>query len=160
MEENNTKLEKFISEKNDEKFEQLKTELKEIIAEKIMNIFTENEINQKILNIDNKLNQLNQDYIDFKSIKIKYFNKFIEFLDNKSGPQDSITKEPIESSQKNEDMEKLKENNNKLKEMIKKLKKEKEELKKQYEKENLNKVNSNENTKELEKLKNENEKIS
>jgi myosin heavy subunit len=160
LEENNTKFEKFISEKNDEKFEQLKTELKEIVAEKIMNIFTENEINQKILNIDNKLNQLNQDYIDFKSIKIKYFNKFIEFLDNKSGPQDSITKEPIESSQKNEDMEKLKENNNKLKEMIKKLKKEKEELKKQYEKENLNKLSSSDNTKELEKLKNENEKIS
>ena len=44
--------------------------------------------NKKLLDIDDKINKLNQYYIDFKSVKIKYFNKFIEFIDNKSNPQD------------------------------------------------------------------------
>ena len=159
LEENNEKLEKLISEKNDEKLENIKTELKEIIEEKIENIFTKNDLNQKILNIENKLSQLNQDYTDFKSVKIKYFNKFIEFLENKSGPQDSIKQESNESSQKNEDIEKLKENNNKLKELIKKYKKEKDELKDKLEKELANKGNSGDDSKKIEKLKKENENL-
>jgi len=116
LEENNQKIEKIITEKYDEKIENLKTELLDIFEKRINSMFSENEINQKIIDIDNKLNKLNQDYIDFKSIKIKYFNKFIEFLNNKSIPvsQDSTSNENIDSSKKNEDIENLKEQNNKL----------------------------------------------
>ena len=159
FEENNQKIEKIISEKIIEKMENLKTELTDIMEEKIKNCFSENEINQKIIDINNKLSQLNQDYIDFKSIKIKYFNKFIEFLDNKSGPQDTIKNEPNDSSKRNEDIEKLKENNNKLKDLIKKYKKEKDDLKEKLEKESTNKGNSANISKQIEKLKKENEDI-
>ncbi len=99
-EEYNKTLDKIIMEKNEEKIQGLKAELSEEIEKKVNNIFTENEINKKMIDLDSKLNKLNQDYIDFKSIKIKYFNKFIEILENKSIPQviDSSKNEQNESS--------------------------------------------------------------
>lgn len=71
-----------------EKIENSKSEINNILEEKIKNLFSENDINKKLLDIDDKINKLNQYYIDFKSVEIKYFNKFIEFIDNKSNPQD------------------------------------------------------------------------
>jgi len=161
FEENNKKIEKIITEKYDEKIENLKTELLDIFEKRINNMFSENEINQKIIDIDNKLNKLNQDYIDFKSIKIKYFNKFIEFLNNKSIPvsQDSTSNENIDSSKKNEDIENLKEQNNKLKAIIKKLKKEKDDIKDKLEKELANKENSSVISPQIENFKKDIEKL-
>ncbi len=161
LEENNQKIEKIITEKYDEKIENLKIELLDIFEKRINSMFSENEINQKIIDIDNKINKLNQDYIDFKSIKIKYFNKFIEFLNNKSIPvsQDSTSNENIDSSKKNEDIENLKEQNNKLKAIIKKLKKEKDDIKDKLEKELANKENSSDISPQIENFKKDIEKL-
>ena len=75
-------------EKIGEKIEKSKSEINNNLEEKIKNLFSENDINKKLLDIDDKINKLNQYYIDFKSVKMKYFNKFIELIDNKSNPQD------------------------------------------------------------------------
>lgn len=149
LEENNQKLERNIIEKSEEKIQSFKTELFDAMDKKINTIFAENDFNKKMLDIDNKINKLNQDYIDFKSIKIKYFNKFIEVFDNKSIPQDSTKNEQPEPSSKNEDIDKLKEQNDRLKAMVKKLRKEKDEMKDKIEKE----------LSQLENLKKENEKL-
>ena len=159
LEENNQRLEKIILEKNEEKIQNLKDELLKEIENKIDTKFTENEINKKMEDIDNKINKLNQDYLEFKSIKIKFFNKFIEVLDNKSIPQDLAKSEQPEAPQKTEDIDSLKEQNIKLKTMIKKLKKEKDEMKDKYEKEFSNKGNLDDITPQLENLKKENEKL-
>lgn len=160
FEENNQIIEKNISEKNDEKIESLKNEILDSMEEKINKYFLENEINKKISEIEDKIAQLNQDYIDFKSIKIKYFNKFIEFLDNKSLSQDSKkSEEPKDSIQNNDEIEKLKENNNKLKELIKKLKKEKDNLKEQVEKASTKKDKFINDSKTIEDLKKQNENL-
>jgi hypothetical protein len=79
------KSEKNLLKKFGEKIENSKYEIINILEEKIKNLFSENDINKKLLDIDDKINKLNQYYIDFKSVKIKYFNKFI---DNKSNAQD------------------------------------------------------------------------
>ena len=157
--ENNEKLEKNIIEKNEEKIQSLKLELFDEIEKKINNAFIENEINKKILDIDEKINKLNQDYIEFKSIKIKYFNKFIEILDNKSIQQDTSKKEQSDPTQKNEDIDNLKEQNNKLKAMIKKIKKEKDDMKDKFEKDLSSKGNLDNISPQLENLKKENEKL-
>ena len=157
--ENNVQLEKNLLEKNDEKIQSLKEELIGEIEKKINSMFSKNDINKKILEIDDKIDKLNQDYMEFKSIKIKYFNKFIEVFENKSISQDSTKNEQSEPSQKNEDIETLKKQNIKLKEMIKKLKKEKDELKDKYENELSNKGATNNASPQLENYKNENEKL-
>lgn len=170
FEEYNKTLEKIIMEKNEEKIQSLKVELSEEIEKKITNIFIENEINKKMIDIESKLNKLNQDYIDFKSIKIKYFNKFIEIFENKSIPQildsskikqnePSLKNEQNEPSSKNEEIENLKEQNNRLKAMIKKLKKENDDLKNKFENELLNNTNSDDISSKLENIKKENEKL-
>ena len=86
FEENNNKIEKKYIGKNWWK-NYCKSEINNNLEEKIKNLFSENDINKKLLDIDDKINKLNQDYIDFKSVEIKYFNKFIEFIDDKSNPQ-------------------------------------------------------------------------
>lgn len=164
FEENNEKLEKNIIEKNEEKIQSLKLELFDEIEKKINNVFTENEINKKLLDIDDKINKLNQDYAEFKSIKIKYYNKFIEILDTKSKPQDAskietLKNEQSEPSQKSEDIDNLKEQNNRLKAMIKKIKKEKDDMKDKFEKDLSSKGNSEDISSQLENLKKENEKL-
>ena len=153
LEENNQKIEKIILEKNEEKVENLKKEIIDIVEQKIKSLSSENNIEQKILDFDNKLSKLEQDYTNYKSIKIKYFDKFIEFLDNKGKENDSIKKDETDSSQKSEDIENMKEKNNKLKEMIKKLKKEKDDLKDKLEKEKMK------TSPEFDNLKIENEKL-
>ena len=85
-EENNNKIEKTLMEKIDEKIENNKSEINNILEEKIKNLFSENDINKKVLDTNDKINKLNQNYIDFTSVKTKYFNKFIEFIDNKLNP--------------------------------------------------------------------------
>ena len=82
------KSKKNLLKKFGEKIENSKSEINNILEEKIKNLFSENDINKKLLDIDDKINKLNQYYIDFKSVKMKYFNKFIELIDNKSNPQD------------------------------------------------------------------------
>ena len=159
FEENNEKLEKNIIEKIEEKIQSLKLELFTEIERKINDVFADNEISKKILDIDDKINKLNQDYTEFKSIKIKYFNKFIEILDNKSNSQDTSKNEQSEPSQKSEDIDNLKEQNNRLKAMIKKIKKEKDDMKDKFEKDLSNKGNSEDISPQLENLKKENEKL-
>ena len=159
LEENIQKLERNIIEKNEEKIQSLKAELFDAMDKKINTMFAENEISKKMLDIDNKINKLNQDYIDFKSIKIKYFNKFIEVFDNKFIPQDSAKNEQSESSSKNEESDKLKDQNERLKTMVKKLRKEKDEMKDKFEKELSKKANSDDISPQLENFKKENEKL-
>ena len=110
------KSKKNLLKKFGEKIENSKSEINNILEEKIKNLFSENDINKKLLYIDDKINKLNQDYIDFKSVEIKYFNKFIEFIDDKSNPQapPKVAKtgqtEQIQST--NKEIEDLKEKNN------------------------------------------------
>lgn len=152
FEENNNKIEKTLMEKINEKIEQSNSQISNMLEEKIKNFFSENDINKKMIDIDDKINKLNQDYIDFKSVKIKYFNKFIEFIDNKSSPQDSLKVEQSEPIQSNKEIDDLKEKNNKLKDIIKK-------LKNKMDKEFTNKEIPINISSQLENLKKENEKL-
>lgn len=155
---NNQTIEKIISEKSDEKIEILKKEIKDLIEEKIKNIIADkadNEINQKIIDIDTKISQIYKDFTDFKLMKMKKYKNLIEFLDNKQISQDINKNEEADSSQKNEDIENLKDKNNKLKSMIIKLKKEKEDLKEKF----LNSPNNKEDSSDVENLRKENEKL-
>lgn len=138
--ENNQRIENI----NIENFKNLKNELLEIIDEKIKNNLT--ETNKKILDIESKISQLNQDNTDYKLVKIKYFNKFFDCLDSMSRPLYPEKDTPNDSSQKNNDIDKLKDNNNKLRDIIKKLKKEINELRENVEnskKENENLLSEN-----------------
>ena len=113
------KSKKNLLEKIVEIIENSKSVISNILEEKIKNLISENDINKKLLDIDDKINKLNQYYINFKSVKIKYFNKFIEFIDIKSNPQDpskvAQTGQTEQIQSTNKEIEDLKEKNNKLK---------------------------------------------